>query len=299
MLFTKMQGLGNNYLFFNQLDTNEEERNWQELSKAVSDVHFGVGSDGIILMCSSALADFKMRIFNADGSEGNTCGNGLRCMGKYLFDNGYVNSEWFTVETAGGIVRVQVQHSHQQAGQASLITVDMGKPRLLREEIPMRGDSKSSAILEEYLLDGEVYQLTCLSMGNPHAINFVDDVWRFPLHHWGPKLEQADLFPDRVNAGIVHVRNDSEIDYRVWERGSGLTMACGSGACAAVVACVLTGKLEAGIPVKVHLPGGELQISWNKNGHVHMTGRAGYICSGQLMMASDQHYMKHDHREEQ
>ncbi|MEH7387401.1 diaminopimelate epimerase [Bacillus sp. JJ1521] len=276
MLFTKMHGLGNNYIFFNLLECPLEEQKLSALAKAVSDVNFGIGSDGMILILPSEIADFRMRIFNADGSEGKNCGNGLRCVGKFLVDHLLVEKNTFSIETLGGIVDVTVQTGTNH------VAVDMGEPKLRKELIPMKGESHSTTINQPFTIDGKEYHLTCVSMGNPHAIIFVDDVKAFPLEKVGPLIEHSELFPERVNVGIVHVKDGGEIDYRVWERGSGITMACATGACAAVVASILNGKIAKHRPVTVHLPGGDLEVTWDINNHIWQKGEAAYICHGEI-----------------
>jgi len=283
MLFTKMHGLGNNYVFFNLLENPAQDLDWEEVAREVSDKNCGIGSDGIILICPSEQADFRMRIFNADGSEGKSCGNGLRCTARYLADHGYAPNRPFTIETLGGIVNVEVL-PEEKGRLDRQVRVDMGKPRLLKGDLPMRGNPTTMTINEPFEIGGRTFHMTCLSMGNPHAIIFVDDVKAFPLEEWGPKIEWADLFPERVNVGIVRVVSDRELDYRVWERGSGITMACGTGACAAVVASVLNHHIQMDTPVTVHLPGGDLNIVWAADGHVWKTGPAAYICSGMLLL---------------
>ncbi|WP_099353943.1 diaminopimelate epimerase [Fredinandcohnia onubensis] len=280
MLFTKMHGLGNNYIIFNLLESSLREQDLTNLAKSVSDVNFGIGSDGMILICPSSVADFRMRIFNEDGSEGKNCGNGLRCVAKYLVDHLYAESNTFSIETLGGIVYVTVTTGHKNVVES--ITVDMGEPKLLKGMVPMAGDPYSTTINETVSIGDNQYQLTCLSMGNPHAILFVDDVHEVPLEKLGPSIEHSYHFPERVNVGIVQIRNSNEIDYRVWERGSGITMACGTGACAAVVAATLTGKIAKHIPVTVHLPGGDLEIRWDENNHIWKKGAAEYICHGEI-----------------
>lgn len=280
MLFTKMHGLGNNYIIFNLLESSLREQDLTNLAIAVSDVNFGIGSDGMILICPSSIADFRMRIFNEDGSEGKNCGNGLRCVAKYLVDHLYAESNTFSIETLGGIVHVTV--SIGQKNVVEFITVDMGEPKLLKGMIPMKGDPFSSTVNETFIIDGATYDLTCVSMGNPHAILFVENVDEINLEEIGPSIEQSDLFPERVNIGIVAVKNTEEIDYRVWERGSGITMACGTGACAAVVAATLNGKLAKHRPITVHLPGGDLEIRWDENNHIWKKGTAEYICHGEI-----------------
>lgn len=280
MLFTKMHGLGNSYVLFNQLDTAMEVQDYNQLAQIVSNVNFGIGSDGIILICSSNSADFRMRIFNVDGSEGKNCGNGLRCVAKFLFDHMYATSPRFTIETLGGVVSVEVEVNKKQRVQ--YVTVDMGEPRLQKSLLPMAGEPFAEAINEPHSFGGDVYHLTCVSMGNPHAIMFVDDVNEVRLEKIGPIIEQSSLFPERVNVGIVQVKNLQEIHYRVWERGSGITMACGTGACAAVVAATLNNMLDKHLPVTVHLPGGDLTVRWDEHGHVWKRGEAAYICHGEL-----------------
>ena len=284
MLFTKMHGLGNAYVILNQIEEDLINQDLSELSKIISDVNFGIGADGIILISSSKAADFQMRIFNEDGSEAQTCGNGLRCVAKYLFDHMYATTPRFTIETGGGVVDVEVELSKKQTVES--ITVNMGEPKLLKGMIPMIGDPFATAINESYTFEGNMYQLTCLSMGNPHAILFVEDVHSFPLEKIGQVIEHSRVFPERVNVGIVQVTNRKELKYRVWERGSGITMACGSGACAAVVAATLNELVDKFQPVTVHLPGGDLTIEWDEQGHIWKKGAAAYICHGEWVMNS-------------
>lgn len=284
MLFTKMHGLGNKYIIFNLLDSSLEEQDLPSLSRAVSDVNFGIGSDGIILICPSEEADFRMRIFNADGSEGKNCGNGLRCVAKYLFDHRLHDSHSMTIETLGGVAMANLTADKNNIAES--ITVNMGEPKLLKGMIPMQGEPFSTTVNEPFVIGDKTYHLTCVSMGNPHAILFVDDVHSVPLEEIGPIIEHSELFPERVNVGIVHVRNREEIEYRVWERGSGITMACGTGACAAVVAATLSEKIDSHRQVLVHLPGGDLEISWHENNHVWKNGTAEYICHGEIDVPS-------------
>ncbi|VDG96940.1 Diaminopimelate epimerase [Lysinibacillus sphaericus] len=280
-MFTKMHGLGNSFVIFNQLGVAKEYQDYRQLAQIVSNVSFGIGSDGIILICSSDIADFRMRIFNVDGSEGKNCGNGLRCVAKLLFDEKYVTTSSFTIETLGGVMRVEVEADDEQ--QVQNVTVDMGEPELLKNKIPMQGDPCSVAVNEPHFFGDDVYLLTCVSMGNPHAIIFSDDVKKVPLEKIGPIIECSDLFPERINVGFVTVKNSQEIEYRVWERGSGITMACGTGACAAVVAATLNGMLDRDLPITVHLPGGDLTVRWDEHGNVWKRGEATYICHGELM----------------
>lgn len=279
MLFTKMHGLGNNYIFINLIESSLQEEILPTLSKNLSNVRFGIGSDGMILICKSNVADFRMRIFNADGSEGRNCGNGLRCVAKYLYDHQLIDSDRFTIETLGGVVEV---HIANHTNEVEFVTVDMGEPKLFKGMIPMKGEPMTMTINEPFNIGGNVYYLTCVSMGNPHAIMFVDDVHQVPIEKIGPIIEHSDIFPERVNVGIVAVNNRNELDYRVWERGSGITMACGTGACAAVVAATLNQKIEKNELITVHLPGGDLEIRWDQNNHIWMKGQAAYICHGAL-----------------
>ncbi len=280
MQFIKMHGLGNNYIFFNLLESSMENIDFAKLSREVSNVNFGIGSDGIILICPSERADFRMRIFNEDGSEGKNCGNGLRCVAKYLYDHMYATSTNFMIETLGGDVPVDVEVNSLR--HVRNVKVDMGEPKLLKGVIPMVGVPDSTTINEPFVIDGAEYHMTCISMGNPHTIMFVDDVNEVPLENIGPVIEHSPLFPERVNVGFVHVKNRQEIDYRVWERGSGITYACGTGACAAVVASTLNNKIDRYVPITVHLPGGDLTVRWDENNHVWKRGTAAYICHGEL-----------------
>lgn len=277
-----MHGLGNNYIFINLLEFSLPEHILPTLARNLSNVHFGIGSDGMILICESKVADFRMRIFNADGSEGKNCGNGLRCVAKYLYDYQFTDSKHFTIETLGGIVNVHI--TTNQNREVEYVTVDMGEPKLLKAMIPMKGEPMTMTINERFTISGNDYHLTCVSMGNPHAILFAENVHETPLEEIGPKIEFSELFPERVNVGVVSVKGRNELDYRVWERGSGITMACGTGACAAVVAAILNKKIEKNQPVTVHLPGGDLEIRWDENNHVWMKGKAEYICHGEVRL---------------
>ncbi|MHA6253250.1 diaminopimelate epimerase [Oceanobacillus sp. CAU 1775] len=282
MYFTKMHGLGNSYILFNQLDKADNilsEHEYPRLSRKISDVNYGIGSDGIILICLSEVADFKMRIFNEDGTEAKNCGNGLRCVARYLYEYQYSEKSYFTIETLGGIVNIEVEIINQAV---EFVKVDMGKPKLLKGMIPMEGNPLTTTINEAYTISENEYNLTCISMGNPHAVMFVDNIHDIQLEEIGPKIERSDLFPEGVNLSVVHVRNRKELDYRVWERGSGITMACGTGSCAAVVAATLNNLIDKNQPILVHLPGGDLSVRWDDNGHVWMQGEASYVCHGEL-----------------
>ena len=285
MKFTKMHGLGNNYIYMNLFEERLEESELASLAVRVSDVSTGIGSDGMILICPSTKADFRMRIFNKDGSEGQNCGNGLRCVSKYVYDRGLTTSTSFTIETLGGNVGVSL-HLDDELRIVRSVTVDMGLPRLTKAQIPMLGDSESTTINESVAiegvvdLDGDDWKMTVVSMGNPHAVMFVPDVSAIPLTEIGPIIETAEVFPARINVEFVAVKSRTEIDFSVWERGSGITQACGTGACAAVVAGVLNDYLDRGKSVKVHLPGGDLHIEYSIEGRVYMTGPATFVCDG-------------------
>lgn len=284
LTITKMHGLGNSYIYINTFTERILEAELPSLARRLSDVHTGIGADGMILIGPSACADFCMRMFNRDGSEGKCCGNGLRCVAKYVYEKEMINSPNFTIETLGGIVNVTV---HMEANRCvGLVTIDMGEPCLYKKDIPMLGDPDSETIDEVVSAEGESYLITAVSVGNPHVVHFVDDVQSVALEKIGPRLEKASLFPEGANVELVHVRNSRELDVRVWERGSGITQACGTGACAAVVASVLAGRLSKDDYITVHLPGGDLEILWSSaNGHIYMRGDAEMIFEGTYHIA--------------
>ena len=234
MKFTKMNGCGNHYVYVDC--TNEMIENPSEVSKYVSDRHFGIGSDGLILICSSETADFRMAMYNADGSEGAMCGNGIRCVAKYVYDKGLTDKENISIETKSGIKELELT---VEDGKVSFVKVNMGAPILRAKDIPVDVDTEK-CIDSDINVDGKDYKITCVSMGNPHAVTFIDeDVKTFPIEKIGPKFENHPMFPDRVNTEFVQILNRHEVNMRVWERGSGETLACGTGTCATVVACVL------------------------------------------------------------
>lgn len=274
--FTKMHGLGNNYIYINLFQESLPEQQLSQLAVRVSNVNTGIGADGMILIGPSDRADFRMRVFNNDGSEAKNCGNGLRCVAKYVFDRGLTDKRDFTIETLGGIVEARL---HIENNTTKSVTVDMGIPRFLKKELPMQGDPESQTVLEPLNIYGTSYTVTAVSMGNPHAVIFVDDVQQIDVSGTGPLIEQHPLFPERVNVEFIEVVKRDEIIFRVWERGSGITQACGTGACAAAVAGIITGQLDR--KVVVHLLGGDLAIEWNEvDGRVYMTGPAEFICDG-------------------
>ena len=262
MHFTKMHGLGNDYLYV----YGEVPSNIEELSTKLSERHFGAGSDGMIYISPSAVADFKMRIFNADGSEAKMCGNGIRCVGKYVYDKGYTDKKNLTVETLSGIKTLELGVSF---GKVKSVTVDMG------QAVPAEDMTLN--------VDGETVILTPVSVGNPHAVIFVDDIEKAPLITLGPKIEHHNEFPGGVNVEFVQVLGNSELRMRVWERGSGVTMACGTGACASATAAVKKKCCAYCEPISVHLDGGTLKITVTSDNKVTMTGPAEFVYEGETM----------------
>lgn len=281
MKFTKMQGLGNDYVYVNCL--KEEVKEPSKVAKLISDRHFGVGSDGLILICPSKAADFEMRMYNADGSRGEMCGNGIRCVAKYVYDYGLTDQSSITVETLGGIKHLDI---FPKNGKADQIRVDMGAPVLMPGEIPILGESgaqmeKRSVVDEPLLVEGREYRMTGVSMGNPHAVVYVEDVQGLELEKIGPAFENHPRFPRRINTEFARVIDRYTVEMRVWERGSGETLACGTGACAVAVASILNGLTER--EVTVRLLGGDLKIEWDgEDGHVFMTGPARTVFDGEI-----------------
>ncbi len=277
--FTKMHGLGNDYVVIDLFDSSNrkvfgEIKGLKSFAKRVCDRHFGVGADGILLVLppkdsKAKGVDGVMRIVNADGSEAEMCGNGIRCIAKLILDNGYSRKKQLTIDTISGIKKI--------VAADEMFKVDMGSPLLLRKEIPMNGSATAKAINEPLQLKYKQIKVTAVSMGNPHAVTFVDDT-DFDIEEMGSEIENHRVFPKRTNAEFVHVLNDGEIELRVWERGVGETLACGTGSCASLVACVLNEK--TGRKVNVHLRGGDLVVEWARDGHVYMTGPATYVFSG-------------------
>ena len=275
MKITKMQGIGNDYVYVNCLQETIE--NPSELAKKISDRHYGVGSDGLIMINPSDKADFEMEMYNADGSRGEMCGNGRRCVAKYVYDYGLTDKTSISVETLAGIKYLDLT---VEDGKVVLVKVDMGKPMLRPEEVPVVSE-KEEVIDEPITVDGQEYRMTCVSMGNPHAVVFIDqDVKEFPLETVGVKFENHERFPKRVNTEFVNVLDRHTAQMRVWERGSGETLACGTGACAVAVACALNGLTEDEVTVK--LLGGDLQIKWDREKNtVYMTGPAEVVFDGE------------------
>ena len=275
MKFTKMQGLGNDYVYVNCFQEKVEDPS--ELSIKVSDRHFGIGADGLILIKPSDVADFEMEMYNADGSQGAMCGNGIRCVAKYVYDYGLTDKTSITVNTKSGIKYLDLTIEN---GKAVQIRVNMGAPILDASRIPVIS-SKEMVINEPVLVDGKEYHITAVSMGNPHAVTYIDDVKGLEIEKIGPKFENHEMFPDRVNTEFVKVLDSHTVEMRVWERGSGETLACGTGACAVAVASILNGLTEEEVTVK--LLGGDLKIYWDREENlVYMTGPAEVVFDGEF-----------------
>ncbi|UOO38655.1 diaminopimelate epimerase [Oscillospiraceae bacterium CM] len=275
MKFTKMHGIGNDYVHINCLTETVDDP--AALSRRLSDRHFGIGGDGIILICPSETADFKMRIFNADGSEAQMCGNGIRSFGKYVFDRSLTEKTTLSVETLAGLKSLTL---NVENGTVATVRVDMGEPILKAADIPVLSNTEDF-INKPVTSGGETYTMTCVSMGNPHGVIFVDSVDALDLAHIGPPLENHTIFPERANIEFVECLNDETLKMRVWERGSGETLACGTGACAALVAAVLNGKARR--HTTLLLRGGALDINWDEStNHVFMTGPAEFVFDGEI-----------------
>ncbi|OWV36526.1 diaminopimelate epimerase [Bacillus spizizenii] len=275
--FTKMHGLGNSYIYVNQFEEQLPEEKLSEIAVQVSSVYTGIGSDGMILICPSDQAPVKMRIFNNDGSEGKNCGNGLRCVAKYAYEHKLVEETSFLIETLSGLVKAEVQVEN---GKVNVVTVDMGEPRLTKAELPMLGGGEEHTINETMTFGEAELTGTAVSMGNPHIVFPIADIEQAPLTTLGPVIEKDPRFPEGVNVEFVETVNEHELHFRVWERGSGITQACGTGACAAAVASVLNGVSKRNQDITVHLAGGDLVINWKDNNHVMMTGPAETVCEG-------------------
>lgn len=271
--FIKAHGIGNDFVIIDLLN-NQLEYNWYELAKKMCDRNFGIGADGLILVLPSAAADYRMRIINSDGTEPEMCGNGIRCFARYLLDNDLARTS-MTIETLAGVMKIDVIFE-QALGTG--FRVDMGRPILNAKDIPVNG-FEDNVVSEQIDVDGEMHTITCVSMGNPHCIIYTDDVDSIPLEKIGPKIENHPTFPKKINVEFVQIMNNGEIKIRVWERGAGITLACGTGACASVAASILDKKIDR-IPTIAHLPGGDLSIEWNENGHIYMTGPAEIVFTG-------------------
>lgn len=273
MKFTKMHGLGNDYVYVNCFE--EKIDNPPAVARFVSDRHFGIGSDGLIMINPSKTADFEMEMYNADGSRGEMCGNGIRCVAKYVYDYGLTDKTQISVETLGGIKYLDLA---VEDGKVSLVKVDMGKPELEADRIPIISE-REQVIDEPIEVDGKEYHMTGVSMGNPHAVIYVDDVKGLDLEKIGPKFENHERFPKRINTEFVHCIDRQTVEMRVWERGSGETLACGTGACAVAVSSILNNLTDTQVTVK--LLGGDLQIEWDREkDRVFMTGPATVVFDG-------------------
>ena len=275
MKFTKMQGLGNDYVYVNCL--KEKVESPSEMARRVSDRHFGVGSDGLILICPSECADFEMKMYNADGSRGEMCGNGIRCVGKYVYDYGLTDQTEISVETLGGIKHLSLT---VEEGKVALVKVDMGSPIFVPEQIPVKVEG-DHAVNVPISVDEDEYRMTCVSMGNPHAVVYLDDHQEYGDRKGWTKFEHHPCFPNRVNTEFARVLDRETVEMRVWERGSGETLACGTGACAVAVASMVNGLTEN--CVTVQLLGGNLKIEWDREKNVvYMTGPATVVFDGEL-----------------
>lgn len=288
MKFTKMHGAGNDYVYVDC--TKKELKNTNEIAIKVSDRHFGIGSDGMILIKSSDKADFFMEMYNADGSQGKMCGNGIRCVGKYVYDNGLTDKTTITVDTLSGI---KILDLHVIDGKVATVTVDMGSPILTPADVPVEVSAfdhakelqgKDKVVAEKLTVDGKQYDVTCVSMGNPHAIVYLDssiDIKKFEIEKFGPHFESHKAFPERINTEFIQVVDRQNLNMRVWERGSGETLACGTGACASLVATVLNGLCDE--TATLHLLGGDLKITWDKQKNtVYMEGPATTVYTGEI-----------------
>jgi diaminopimelate epimerase len=272
--FTKMHGISNDYVYVNAFATKVADA--PAIAQKVSDRRTGIGGDGLILICPSDTAHARMEMYNADGSRGKMCGNGIRCVGKYVYDHGLVRTNPLKIDTDTGLKTLFLELTD---GKVSRVTVDMGEPILDGPQIPVA--AKGQVINQPLEVGGKSYQVTCVSTGNPHCVTFVDAVEPLELEKIGPKFEHHQFFPDRVNTEFIQVVSPTELNMRVWERGSGETWACGTGACAAAVAAVLNNK--AGRRVTIHLRGGDLEIEWRaEDNHVYMTGPAEEVFEGTI-----------------
>ncbi|MEI6513993.1 MAG: diaminopimelate epimerase [bacterium] len=278
MKFTKMHGIGNDFVVINALNEQLDEANFQDMAIKLNDRRFGVGGDGIILIMPSRVAHYRMRMYNPDGSEAEMCGNGIRCFAKYLYDHKLTQQTDLTVETGAGILSLKL---FPKGGKVGAVRVNMGEPRYQRQDIPMLGGQPDGNCINEPLkVNGTTFSITCVSMGNPHAVVIVDDVEKIDVPKYGPLIETNKLFPARTNVHFVQVISPTELKMRTWERGAGITFACGTGACATAVACYLNKKSKR--DVLIHLLGGDLEIEWQGNNQILMTGPAEEVFTGEL-----------------
>lgn len=278
MKFTKMHGAGNDYVYVNCFEETVDDP--KSVAIQVSNRNFGIGSDGLILIMPSDKADVRMRMFNSDGSESEMCGNGIRCVAKYAYDHGIVKKTEITAETGAGILTLQLFPG--VTGAVERVRVNMGPPRLTRGEIPMTGDAAARVVSQALKIMDRTFTITCVSMGNPHCIIYVDNLDTFPVLTYGPLIENHELFPRRTNVEFIQVISPTEVRQRTWERGAGETLACGTGASAVCVAGVLNGVTERRI--LNHLAGGDLELEWVEEGPVYMTGPATEVFTGEITL---------------
>ncbi len=269
-----MHGAGNDYIYIDA--TESVPADLPGLARAISDYHFGIGSDGLVAVMRSEIADFRMRMFNSDGSEAEMCGNASRCIAKFVYEKGLTDKTEVSLETLAGI---KILHLHVRDGVVESVTVDMGEPELRPEHVPVKSSDPAKKIAEEETVGGVTYRITGVSMGNPHGVIFTDEITDAKVLGEGPRLEVADIFPKKANIEFARVIDRNNIEMRVWERGTGETFACGTGACATAVAGVLNGLTDR--DVTIHLRGGDLHVLWDEQtGHVMMTGPATFVCDG-------------------
>lgn len=281
MRFTKMHGCGNDYIYINGFVETITQDKKPKLAQSLSDRHFGIGGDGVIFINQTDMADFEMEMYNADGSRAEMCGNGIRCVAKYVYDHGMTEKTKLSIISCGHIKYLEL---FLENGKVSTVKVNMGAPILMAADIPVICDSEK-VIADRLEVGDQVYQMTCVSMGNPHAVIFMEDVENLNLEQIGPLFEHHVRFPNRINTEFVKVVDRTHVDMRVWERGTGETLACGTGCCAAVVACVLNGLTEEEVAVK--LLGGEIIIKWDrKDNLVYMTGPAATVFEGEISESS-------------
>lgn len=286
MNFAKVHGLGNDFVILNCMDEASAipENRYAEAAKELCNRNFGIGADGILLVLPSNECDIRMRIINSDGSEAEMCGNGIRCFARYVYEHGIVEKDVMTIETLAGVMVPHIMLDKQ--GQVTGVEVDMNEPVLEKADIPMVGEG--TAIAETIQIEDRTFEITAVSMGNPHCVIFVDDAKNFPVAYWGPRIEKSEYFPRKTNVEFIEVLNDHEVIMRVWERGAAVTLACGTGACAATVACVLNGK--TGRDILLHLDGGDLNVRWDEEtNHLFMTGPAVEVFQGEYPLEAESH----------
>jgi len=278
MQFTKVQGQGNDFVLVDGFKEHIED--YSQAAIKVCDRHFGIGADGLVLILPSEKADFKMRIFNSDGSEAEMCGNVTRCVARYVYEHGLTDKTKITLETLAGLIKPELIFN---GNEIQTVRVDMGKPVLARNLIPMTGNPDEQAVNIPLEAAGKSFAVTCVSMGNPHCVIFVDEMEKIDLAGIGPYIEKHPLFPKKTNVEFVQVLSDKEVRMRVWERGAGITLACGTGASATIVACVLNGK--TGRKATIHLDGGDLDVEWGADEHIYMSGPAVEVFQGEYRLS--------------